>query len=138
MNQQYAKYKQIDITTSNPMKIVLMLYDGTIQFLHRSVKYAENDNIKNKNIYANKAREIIVELNNSLDMKAGGDLAQNLRRIYLFMDKHLLQANWSNDINAVKEVIQLLTNLREAWQDVYDQNAIVQNQIPHQAVGMRV
>jgi flagellar protein FliS len=138
MNQQYATYKQIDITTSNPMKIVLMLYDGAIQFLQRSVKYAENSDIKNKNIYANKARDIIVELNNSLDMKAGGDLAQNLGRIYLFMNRHLLQANWSNDINAVKEVIQLLTNLREAWQDVYDQNAAEQSQRHRQAVGMRV
>ena len=70
MNQGYSMYEQIAINTSNPLKIVLMMYDGAINFLNKSIEYAENGDTKNKNIYANMARDIIVEFNNSLNMES--------------------------------------------------------------------
>ena len=121
MNQDISRYSQIDINTSNPLKIVLMLYDGAITFLNKAVDYLEKNDIPNKNVYANNAREIIEELNNSLNMDAGGELASNLRRLYFFMNRHLMKANWDNDVKGIREVIQMLTNLREGWQDAYMQ-----------------
>lgn len=138
MNQNYSKYKQVDITTTNPLRIVLMLYDGAINFINRSINYAKSGDIKNKNIYANKARDILLELNRSLNVKIDAEFSQNLRKIYLFMNRHLMQANWNNDVKGMEEVIQLLSNLREAWQDVYNQKANVNEQTYSQAVGLRI
>jgi len=129
MNQPHATYQEIDINTSNPMKLVLMLYDGAINFLRKATEYGEKKDIKNKNIYANKARDIILELNNSLNLEAGGEIAHYLRGLYLFMNRHLMQANWNNDIKGITEVIQLLSNLREGWQEVYKQTAATQNPV---------
>ena len=137
MNQATSVYKQINITTSNPLKIILMLYDGAINFLNMAVDFANHGDIKQKNIYANKARDIIEELNNSLNTEVGGELAQNLRGLYLFMNRHLMQANWHNDTRAMNEVLQMLTGLREAWQDVYDQHETPAEPL-RMAAGMRV
>jgi len=117
----YSAYKQTDINTARPRKIVLMLYDGAIGFLNRSVEYAVKKDIKNKNIFLNKARDIIQELNNSLNTEIGGEFAFHLRRLYFFMNRHLLRANLENDSKAIREVIQLLSSLREAWEDAYRQ-----------------
>ncbi len=121
MNDIYSTYRKNDISTSSPLKMVLMLYDGAITFLKKAVEFAEQGDIKNKNIYANKARDIIVEFNNSLNIQQGGEIAAKLRSLYFFMDRHLMISNWNNDIQGLNDVIDLLSNLREGWQDVYEQ-----------------
>jgi flagellar protein FliS len=117
-----SRYNELDITTSDPMKIVLMLYDGAITFIHRAIQYTREGDIKNKNIYANKARDVIEELNNALDTKVAEELAAQLRRLYLFMNRHLMTANWRNDVKAMGEVADLLENLREAWKKAYEES----------------
>jgi flagellar protein FliS len=75
MDTNYSEVKNTDFTTSrqvnstDPMKIILMVYEGAIKFLKKAVEYGEQGDIRNKNIYTNKAADIIVELNNSLNMK---------------------------------------------------------------------
>jgi len=124
MNQPYNLYQQTSITTSNPMKIVLMLYDGAIGFLKDSIEAINKKDVKSKIVAINRAKDIITELNNSLKCEIGGELAVNLRRLYFFMDRHLFQANLNNNTKAIHEVIQLLSTLREAWQDAYNQTAV--------------
>ena len=138
MNQGYSTYEQIGINTSNPLKIVLMMYDGCINFLNKAIDYAEAGDIKNKNIYANMARDIIVEFNNALNTEAGGEIAKGLRSLYFFMNRQLMEANWNNDVQGLKEVIQLLSSLREGWQDVYNQKVSLDYQSHHQEMGLRI
>ena len=133
MKQNYAVYKEIGINTSQPLKLVIMLYDGAITFLEKSIEYAENKDIKNKNIYANKARDIILELNNSLNLEVGGEMASNLKRLYFFMNRHLFQANLKNDMQGMREVILMLSDLREVWQDISNQKEDTDHQTYPQA-----
>ena len=133
MKQNYAVYKEIGINTSQPLKLVIMLYDGAITFLKKSIEYAENRDIKNKNIYANKARDIIMELNNSLNLEIGGEMASNLKRLYFFMNRHLFQANLKNDMQGMREVILMLSALRDVWQDISNQKENTDHQTYPQA-----
>jgi len=133
MKQNYAVYKEIGINTSQPLSLVIMLYDGAITFLNKSIEYAENKDIKNKNIYANKARDIILELNNSLNLEVGGEMASNLKRLYFFMNRHLFQANLKNDMQGMREVILMLSDLREVWQDISNQKENTDHQTYPQA-----
>jgi len=123
MNQSYNLYQQTSVTTSNPMKLVLMLYDGAIQFLKESTEFIGKKEIQNKIVTINRAKDILAELNSSLNCEIGGEFALRLRSLYLFMDRHLFQANLKNDVRAIEDVIRLLTTLREAWQDAYNQTA---------------
>jgi flagellar secretion chaperone FliS len=124
MRQPYHTYKQTEVSTATPMKLVLMLYDGAISFLARSLEYGEAGDVRNRNLSANKARAIIEELNHSLNIEVGGELAGHLRRLYLFMNRHLLQATMGNQTAGIREVIDLLTTLREGWQDAYRQTSM--------------
>ena len=124
MNQPYNLYQQTSITTSNPMKLVLMLYDAAISFLKDSIEAINKKDVKSKITAINRAKDIIAELNNSLRCEIGGEFALNLRKLYFFMDRHLFQANLKNNTQAIREVIKLLSTLREAWQDAYNQTAV--------------
>lgn len=121
MLSSYSLYQEVAVQSSSPMKLVLMLYEGAINFLNKAIQYGKEGDVKNKNIYANKARDIIVELNQALNMEAGGELATGLRRIYRFMNWHLTQANWRNETKGLVEVKQMLTYLMEGWEDAYGQ-----------------
>ncbi len=102
----------------DPMRIILMLYDGCINYLKKAIEYAENGDVKNKNIYTNNAGDIIFELNKVLNMEAGGGLAENLSALYIFMGRHLVDATQKENTHGLNEVIKMLSGLREGWDHV--------------------
>ncbi len=69
-----------------------------------------------------KAIEIIINgLKVSLDMNAGGELAERLAALYDYMSERLLYANLHNSQPALDEVSGLLASLREAWAGIAGQ-----------------
>ncbi len=125
--QQYGQYQETDITTADRGKLVVLLYNGAINFLKKAKEGIAENNIDKKCNNINRAYDIIQELQFSLRMDLGGEIAQNLNRLYQFMITHLIKAKISgNDIQKVDEVIVLLKSLNEAWQEIQN-NPEVQN-----------
>ena len=59
--------------------------------------------------------DIIRELNSSLDLEAGGQLADTLRNLYSFFERRLLESNCKKSRKGIDEVIPMLKQLRDAW-----------------------
>ena len=112
-------YRQIATLTAPPGQIVLMLYDGAIRFLERSLPgFAVEDPAEaNMQIHNNlqRAQDILRELNYALNMDLGGDCAANLRSLYEYFDRRLLESNLQKKPHGVQEVIRHLNELRDAW-----------------------
>ena len=100
---------------SGSMKLVLMMYDGSISFLSKAVAYAEKGDVRNRNISANKANDIIIELNRAVDDEVGGDFSRNLKWLYSFMNRHLIESIQKDEIQGLKDVLKMLSNLRDGW-----------------------
>lgn len=111
-------YEETNVTTQDKGKIVVMLYDGAIKFLNQAINAIQRNDDEAKGQYILKAQDIIMELNNVLDMEAGGQITQNLRQLYIFMWKHLNQANIKRDADMMKKVIDLLHELNQGWRAV--------------------
>jgi len=65
-----------------------------------------------------KAVRLIGHLNDSLDMERGGEVAANLRNLYLYMLTRLTEANMSNNPQLVGEVADLLRRIKGGWDHV--------------------
>jgi flagellar protein FliS len=113
-----AAYQETAIGTQSKGRLIVMLYDGAIKFMKLAIKEMERGNHAGKGQYINRALDIINELNAVLDMEAGGDVAENLRRIYLFMIRQLRQANVKRDPQMVREVITLTEELGQSWKAI--------------------
>jgi len=111
-------YQQVAVTTQSKGRLIVMLYDGAIKFLKLAIKELEEGNCTTKGQYINRAHDILNELNAVLDMEAGGEIAQNLRRLYHFMNRRLSQANTKRDPQMIREVIALLEELNQGWKTV--------------------
>ena len=111
-------YQDNAVTTQSKGRLIVMLYDGAIRFLRLAIKETENNNYEAKGRYINRAIDILNELNVVLDMDAGGEIAGNLRKLYVFMINRLSQANVQNDPQLIRDVIKLMEELNQSWKAI--------------------
>ena len=111
-------YQDAAIGTQSKGRLIVMLYDGAIKFLKLAIQELQAENYAAKGQYINRAQDIINELDAVLDMEAGGEIAQNLRKLYGFMGRHLRQANAKRDSQMIQEVINLLEELNQSWKAI--------------------
>jgi flagellar protein FliS len=96
-----------------------MLYEGALRFLEQALSGftkedpAEFNGTINNNIQ--RAQAIIRELNGSLNLALGGELAFQLRRLYDYFDRRLLESNVRKQEDGIREVIARISTLRDAW-----------------------
>jgi flagellar protein FliS len=113
-----ATYQDTAVTTGNKGRLIVLLYEGAIKFLRLAVQELEAKNYEAKGRYICKAQDIITELNAVLDMDGGGEIAGNLRKLYVFMSNRLSQANIGRDPQMIREVITLLEELNQSWKAI--------------------
>lgn len=118
-----AAYSKVGVETgvgaADPHKLILMLFDGAILAVSAASTAMAQKDIAAKGQAASKAIEIITNgLKASLDVSAGGELAERLAALYDYMGERLLHANLHDNAAAFDEVTSLLQGLREAWQGI--------------------
>jgi len=65
-----------------------------------------------------KANALLAQLNATLDMERGGQVAQNLRALYEYMMNRLTLANATNDTALVAEVAGLVEKIKSGWDQI--------------------
>jgi flagellar protein FliS len=65
-----------------------------------------------------KANALLAQLNATLDMERGGQVAQNLRALYEYMMNRLTLANAANDAALVAEVAGLVEKIKSGWDQI--------------------
>jgi flagellar protein FliS len=110
-------YRQTDVLTADPKKLVAMCYKGAIGSLKVVIQKDVDAERKVKSMQ--KAMDIIQELNASLDFEKGGQIAKNLDSLYNYMLRRLLYGEAHRETDAVVEVIGMLEELKGAWEEVF-------------------
>jgi flagellar protein FliS len=113
-----SAYQETSIATESKGRLVVMLYDGAIKFMRLAIKELEAKDYEAKGRYIDRAQDIINELNAVLDMESGGEIAANLRKLYVFMSKRLSEANVQRDPQMIREVISLMEELNKGWRAI--------------------
>ena len=113
-----GRYQEVNVSTATPLHLVVMLYEAAISSLEEARGHMERKDISGRSRAINKCTSIISELQSSLNLKEGGDIASSLNRLYEYMKTTLLRAGVEQNTDLVKEVSGLLENLRSAWQQI--------------------
>lgn len=115
MKNAYQKYKTNSVQTASKEKILLMLYEGAIKFTKLAIKAMEEKKIADKGYNIGRAYDIIMELNNTLDHKVGGDISKKLEALYVFIMDQYTQANFKNQVEPLKNNLKIIENLYQGW-----------------------
>ena len=120
-SQAYNAYQNTNIKTASQGKLVVLLYEGAIKQLTLALQAFNSDGkidapkIEKYSANLNKAHEIITELQVSLDMSKGGQIAQTLMSLYVFFNNELLEANINHDKKKIEFVKDSMSQLLESW-----------------------
>lgn len=114
-NKQIKDYQAMQVLSSRPEKLILMLYDGALRFMKLGIEGIEGRDHEKAHNNLIKAQRILVELMTCLDFNRGGDIAKNLFRIYEFMHHTLVNANIKKDPEPIGKIIDQLRTLRDSW-----------------------
>lgn len=115
MSNPYQKYKTTSVQSASREKILLMLYEGAIKFTKLAIKACEEKRIADRGMNIGRAYDIVMELNNTLDHKVGGEISKNLERLYLFMMEQYTKSNISGDPGPMRSNLKMLETLYDGW-----------------------
>ncbi len=115
MKSAYQKYKTTSIQSASREKLLLMMYEGAIKFTKLAIQAAEDKKIADRGVNIGRAYDIVMELNNTLDHKVGGDISKNLEQLYMFMTDQYTKANITGTVEPLREVLKLLETLYDGW-----------------------
>jgi flagellar protein FliS len=110
------RYSQVRMTTSTPGELLLALYDGLFRFLNGAKVCMQNKQTARVRELLSKSYAILSELYIALDHSIFPELCANLEALYGFCMDRVMLASRKGSIEAIDEVVRVLTPLREAWQ----------------------
>lgn len=107
------------VIAASPHHLIVMLYEGAELAVRMAIRHMNAGDNAGKSAAISKASSIILEgLGAALDPHQGGDIAQQLGALYHYMNQRLMLAHLNNQPAPLHEVLGLLRELREAWQQI--------------------
>jgi flagellar secretion chaperone FliS len=103
------------VATADPHRLIVMLMDGALERLSLASGAMQHSDVPARNAHIHRAVEIVQELQGSLNLDAGGELAANLADLYEYSCRQLVRANLQNRPEMLDEVANLLRQIRSAW-----------------------
>jgi flagellar protein FliS len=120
-------YREAAILSASPGQLVLMLFDGALRFTEAAARGGDEPDFvrRNEQIHNNvlRAQAILTELQATLNHDAGGEFAGTLFRLYDYMQEQLRKANLEKQIEPIRLVQRLLSEIRDAWAEMLVQSS---------------
>jgi flagellar protein FliS len=124
------RYQEMDVNTAKPLQLVVMLYDAAVRSIEAAHGHMQRNDISGRTREINKCNAIISELQSSLNLKEGGEIASSLNRLYDYMKRTLFKAGVEQDPALLVEVEGLLKSLGSSWRQIAAGNAVQPVPVP--------
>jgi flagellar protein FliS len=111
-------YRTQATMTASPAQMVALLLDRCLESLHEAMRAIDAGDIARRATANKRAREILLYMSAYLDHDNGGEIAENLRRLYAFAQQRLADVDFRSDKDAAQEVIDLIDPLRQSWHEL--------------------
>ena len=111
-------YQKVQADTATPGQRVIMVYGGIVKNLKIAIDAFATDTPQRFEVINNAlqlSEKLILELQLALDKEKGGEIAKNLESLYIFMRRHLSDANVEKKPAKVQEVLKLAEDLLKSW-----------------------
>jgi flagellar protein FliS len=118
MKDAQTIYREAALRGATPVGLVVLLYEQAVQDLQRALTAMRQNNIQQRTREINHAIAILGQLNGTLDMENGGQVARNLRHFYECAKNNLVLAQGQVSSEIIRGQITDLLELREAWCEV--------------------
>ncbi len=120
----YQAYQTTCVKTSSQKQLIVMLFDGMNRFTNQAIKSIHEKNFESAHNNLDKTGKILLELLSTLREDKGGEIAANLKKIYVYCYEQIVIANLKKDVAKIHEVQGVLKNLSEGWKQISQKSQI--------------
>lgn len=113
-----ARYREVEIKTATPEMVIVKLYEGALRFIRTAKENQAKGQVSSRATAIAKTLAIVNELQHSLNLEKGGEIAQNLDSLYFYVTDRLLEANVRGTAQPLDEASGVLSTLNEAWVEI--------------------
>lgn len=111
----YKAYQTIQVQSSDPKTLLLMVMDAACSFLRQAREAIEQKRWDVKHERIVRVQEIVRQLSLALRDDVAPELAETLRKLYIHIDLVLTEANLEDDIEKLRHAEEIMSRLAEAW-----------------------
>ncbi len=116
-NSGINMYRRAHVTTADPLKLVVMCYEGAVKNMKTAREKHLSGEYEAKGKAILKVHDILGLLMQSLDFEKGGEVARNLNDLYIYMQRRITEGDLKRDLKAFDEVISMLEKLASGWKE---------------------
>jgi flagellar protein FliS len=111
------RYLEASINSASPEELIIKVYDALLLFARQAIDVMETrpSDIQGRHDLLRRAQRACALLMGSLKLDLDSDIPGNLFRIYEFWHHQLVAANMQGDVTKVRELLPLITGMRETW-----------------------
>ena len=128
-NRGAAQYRAVSshglVADASPTRLVQIMFEHILSNLavaHGCMERIEDNrpvsDVVMKGTAMGKAIRLINHLNGTLDMERGGEIAESLRALYVYILARLTLANATNDPAIVAEASRLVREVKIGWDQI--------------------
>jgi flagellar protein FliS len=128
-NRGAAQYRAVSshglVADASPTRLVQIMFEHILSNLataHGCMERIEDNrplsDVVMKGTAMGKAIRLINQLNGTLDMERGGEIAESLRALYVYILARLTLANAANDPAIVAEASRLVREVKVGWDQI--------------------
>ena len=124
LRRQMQAYKNADrdavAESDNPHALIAVLFDELLRHMRLFVGEVEQGVVEKSGVSENFSRSltILYGLQSSLNFEQGGEIANNLFRLYEYARQQLLATMRTSEIAGTQAAIEALENIRDAWREI--------------------
>ena len=117
----HQKYQANQVEGAGPLGLVLLTYEVLYKSLAQARAAIMANDIQAETHHISRALEAIIELSSSLDLEQGGEVADNLAKLYQYLSMRLGDGMCTFSTQSVDEAMALTQSLREGWIELAEQ-----------------
>jgi len=118
MDESLKTYLTVNTEGKTQVELVLQVYDGAIKEYLKAIEHLKQEEHTKARDTLDKAKKFIVHLYTTLDPENGGEVAENLGKLYTFAICQTEVATATKDIQIVDDIVNILGNLRDGWKEL--------------------
>ena len=116
------------VESDDPQALIMLLLDELLRAMRGYVSGISKDDSKEmrKNDQFTRSLTMLYGLQSCLNFDEGGEIAENLFRLYEYARVQLLHASQTGEIDGTQVAISSISEIREAW-SIMEPRAKIQN-----------
>ncbi len=114
-------YRESELAEDKPVRLVVLLYDQLLRDLYRALDAFEKQDIPRRCDELDHALVVLAQLQGTLDLESGGEVAENLDRFYHLIREDLVRAGLDESPHLLHKQWQQILAVRSAWLEVEQQ-----------------